>query len=49
MKVLEMKRIAIKFDPQILTDDQKECQGETQCIMKKQFETNPDCLSKVMM
>ncbi|KAJ8961663.1 hypothetical protein NQ318_021261 [Aromia moschata] len=41
-----MKRVAAKFVPRALTDNQKECRVETCRALKQQLETDPDFLSK---
>ncbi|KAJ8952642.1 hypothetical protein NQ318_020957 [Aromia moschata] len=45
---LGMKRVAAKFVPRALTDNQKECRVETCRALKQQLETDPDFLSKVI-
>lgn len=47
-KDLGMKRIAVKFVPRALTDNQKECRVETCRALKQHLETDPDFLSKVI-
>ncbi|KAJ8963048.1 hypothetical protein NQ318_018511 [Aromia moschata] len=50
---LRMKRVAGKFVPRALTDNQKECRLETYLALKQQLETDPDelidFLSKVII
>ncbi|KAJ8955879.1 hypothetical protein NQ318_005427 [Aromia moschata] len=43
---LGMKRVAAKFVPRALTDNQKECRVETCRALKQQLETDPGFLSK---